>query len=53
MKRVSVIKNLSNLLPRHSLITIYKSFVLPHLDYTDRVYEQPKNDNFCQNIKPL
>ena len=35
MKKANVIKKLSNVLPRHSLITIYKSFVRPHLDYGD------------------
>ena len=35
MKGVSVIKKLSNVPPRHTLVTIYKSFVRPHLDYGD------------------
>ena len=32
MKGIGVIQKLSKTLPRHSLITIYKSFVRPHLD---------------------
>ena len=32
---INVIRKLSNFLPRHSLVTIYKSFVRPHLDYGD------------------
>ena len=37
MKGIGVIQKLSKTLPRHSLITIYKSFVRPHLDqpYSD------------------
>ena len=35
MKGIGVIKGLSMILPRHSLLTIYKSFVWPHLDYGD------------------
>ena len=34
-KGTSLIKHLHNLLPRHSLLCIYKSFVRPHLDYGD------------------
>ena len=45
------IKKLSNVLPRKSLITIYKSFVRPHLDYGDLIYDQPNNESFCQQIK--
>ena len=35
MKGKGVIKKISNMLPQHSLITIYKVFVRPHLDYGD------------------
>ena len=31
--------------PRHALITIYKSFVRPHLDYGDIIYDQPNNES--------
>ena len=31
-KGIGVIKKLSNILPRDALLTIYKSFVRPHLD---------------------
>ena len=30
-------------LPRSSLLTIYKSFFRPHLDYGDVTYDQPNN----------
>ena len=32
-KGIGVIKKLQNNLPRQSLLTIYKSFIRPHLDY--------------------
>ena len=32
-KGIGVIKKLSNTLPRDALLTIYKSFVRPHLEY--------------------
>ena len=42
MKGIGIIKNLSKTLSRHSLVTIYKSFVRPHLDYGNKIYDQPK-----------
>ena len=42
MQRVSIIKKLSNVLPGN------KSFVRPHLDYGDLVYDQPVNESSCQ-----
>ena len=33
-------------LPRNALLTIYKSFVRPHLDYGDILYDKPNNENF-------
>ena len=45
MKGINVIRKLSNALPRHSLVTIYKSFV--------RAHDQPNNDKFCQRIESM
>ena len=53
MKGISVIKRLSKALPRKSLLTIYKSFVRPHLDYRDTFYDQPNNKSFCQKIETV
>ena len=38
-KGVGVTKNLNNTLPRKALLTLYKSFVRPHLDYGDILYD--------------
>ena len=46
-KGIGIIKRLSNTLPRKSLLTIYKSFIRPHLDYCDIIYDQPNNGSFC------
>ena len=43
--------NLSLLRP--SLLTIYKSFVRPHLDYGDLIYDQPNNSNLPQLYQEL
>ena len=50
-KGIGIIKRLSHILPRKSLITIYKSFIRPHLDYCDVIYDQPNNESFCSKLK--
>ena len=50
-KGIGIIKNLQNRLPRQALSTIYKSFVRPHLDYGDIIYDQPNNESFCQKFE--
>ena len=46
-KGIGLIRKLAHVLPRQSLITIYKSFIQPHLDYGDMIYDQPNNESFC------
>ena len=50
---IGVIKKLQNFLPRQSLLTIYKSFIRPHLDYGDVVYDQPHNETFCSKLESV
>ena len=42
-KNINLLRNLT--LPRSSLLIIYKSFIRPHLDYDDIVYDQPNNSS--------
>ena len=51
IKRI-VIQKLRKTLPRHSL-AIFKSFVRPHLDYGDIIYDQPSNEGFTQKIERI
>ena len=46
-----ILKKLSGFLPRHLLITLYKAFIRPHLDYPDIIYDQPNNLNLCNKIE--
>ena len=39
-------RRLSVNLPRNALFTIYKSFIRPHLDNGDILYDKPSNVNF-------
>ena len=45
VKPWNVLRKLSTVSPRQSLLTIYKSFIRPHLDYGDVIYDQPRNES--------
>ena len=44
---------MQNTLPRQALITIYKAFVRPHLDYGDILYEQAYNGSFHKKLEQI
>ena len=52
-KGISVIKKLRRYLPRKSLITIYKAFLRPLIDYGDIIYDQPENESFCEKLESI
>ena len=52
-KGIRIIKKLSKTYPRKSLLTIYRSFIRPHLDYCDIIHDQPNNEGFCTKIEHL
>ena len=43
---MGLLRKLQNLFCRSTLITIYKAFVRPHLDYGDIIYGKAKNISF-------
>ena len=45
-KLIGLMKRLSVNLSRSALLTIYKSFIRPHLEYGDILYDKPNNENF-------
>ena len=53
MKGIGIFKKISKTSPQHALITIYKSFVRPHLDYGDIIYDQPNKENLNQKIERI
>ena len=53
LKGVGLLRKLSTLLPRQSLLTIYKSFIRPHLDYGDIIYDQPLNESLSNRIESV
>ena len=50
-KGVNVVRKMNLLLPCSSRLTIYKSFVRPHLNYSDVIYDQPNNSRFSDKIE--
>ena len=52
-KTIGIIRKLQNVLSRQALITIYKSFVRPHLDYGDIIYDKAFNESFHAKLESL
>ena len=51
-KTITVIRKLQNILPRESLITVYKSFIRPHLDYGN-LYGRNKRNSKRKNLSRI
>ena len=52
-KGIGILNRLRELLPRASLITIYKSYIRPHLDYGDIIYDNPGNKTFSEKLESI
>ena len=50
---IGPIRRLSVTLPRNVLLTIYKTFVRPHLDYGDILYDKPNNEHFQNKLEKV
>ena len=50
---IGIINRLRLFLPRDSLVTIYKSFARPHLDYGDIIYDYPGNSTFSEKLESI
>ena len=50
---IGLLKKLSNLLPRQALVTIYKTFIRPHLDYGDVLYDQAFHNSFHAKMESI
>ena len=46
-------RKLNLLLPRSSLLTVCKSFIRPHLDYGDVIYDQPNLSSLANKIESV
>ena len=52
-KTIGLLRKLQNLLPRTTLIAIYKAFVRPHRDYGDILYDQAFNSSFHGRLESV
>ena len=52
-KAVGLLRKLRNILPRTTLVTIYKAFIRPHLDYGDVLYDQAFNNSFKEKLESV
>ena len=50
---VNTVRKLNLLLPRSSLLTVYKCFIRPHLDYGDVIYNKPNLSYLANKIKSI
>ena len=49
-KGIGILRKLNNVLPRNSLIAIYKSFIRPHLDYVAIILTNQKMKVFVKKL---
>ena len=52
-KSIALLRKLQTILPRPTLLTIYKAFIRPHLDHGDTIYDQAYNDSFHQKLESI
>ena len=52
-KRTGLLRKFQQILSRQSLITIYKLFIRPHLDYGDIIYHRVFNKSFHKNLESI
>ena len=50
---IGILNRLREFLPRDSLVTIYKTYVRPHLDYGDIIYDNPGNKTFSEKLESI
>ena len=52
-KTIGLLRKLHRILPRSSFLTIYKSFIRPHVDYGDIIYDQVCNVSFHRKLDSI
>ena len=50
-KTIGLLGKIQKILSRPPLLTIYKSFIRRHLDYSDIIYDKAYNSSFHQNFR--
>ena len=52
-KTIVLLRKFQQSLPKQFLITIYKSFIRPHLDYGDVLYDRAFNELLNKNLESI
>ena len=52
-KTIGLLRKLQKTLPSPVLITTYKAFVRPHLDYGDIIHDEACNETFHQKLESI
>ena len=52
-KTIGLLRKLQAVLQRPTLVTIYKAFIRPHLDYGDIIYDQAYKESFHQKLESI
>ena len=52
-KTIGLLRKLWKTLPRPVLMTMYKAFVRPHLDYDGIIYDEAYNETFHQKLESI
>ena len=52
-KSIALLRKSQLILPRRPLVNIYKSFIMPHLDYGDIIFDQAFNKSFHDNLESI
>ena len=52
-KTIGLLRKLQNILPRESLLTIFKLFVKPRLDYGSAINDQNYNNTFHRKMESV
>ena len=52
-KTIGLLYKLRNILPRSALLTIYKAFIRPHLDYGDIIYDEAFKESFHEKLEKI
>ena len=50
---IALLKKLRHSIPRKPLLSIYRTFLRPHIDYCDVFYDKPHNEKFADTLESI
>ena len=50
---IALLRKLRHYIPRKPLLSIYKTFLRPHLDNCDIIYDRPHNEKFTDTVESI